>query len=43
MNILLNDKKHAFGHGYCLGMALLNIDYTVISLFSNGMNSWSIV
>jgi hypothetical protein len=28
MNILLNDKKHAFGHGYCLGMALLNIDYT---------------
>jgi hypothetical protein len=22
---------------------LLNIDYTVISLFSNGMNSWSIV
>lgn len=26
MNILLHDTKHAFGHGYCLGMALLNLD-----------------
>lgn len=23
MNILLNDSKHPFGHGYCLGMALM--------------------
>jgi hypothetical protein len=23
LNILLNDEKHAFGHGYCLAMALL--------------------
>jgi hypothetical protein len=26
IDILLNDKKHAFGHGYCLAMALLNLD-----------------
>jgi hypothetical protein len=25
MNILLNDNLHPFGHGYCLGMSLLNI------------------
>lgn len=24
MKILLNDQRHNFGHGYCLGMALLN-------------------
>jgi len=26
MKILLNDDKHAFGHGYCLAMALLDIN-----------------
>lgn len=26
MEILLNDPKHPFGHGYCLGMALLGIE-----------------
>ena len=26
MKILLNDEKHAFGHGYCLAMALLDIN-----------------
>ena len=26
MKILLNDQKHNFGHGYCLGMALLGVD-----------------
>jgi len=26
MKIMLNDDKHPFGHGYCLGMALLDID-----------------
>jgi hypothetical protein len=25
MKILINDTKHAFGHGYCLAMALLDI------------------
>lgn len=25
MDLLLNDTKHPFGHGYCLGMALLGI------------------
>lgn len=25
MNIMINDPKHAFGHGYCLAMALLNL------------------
>lgn len=25
MKLLLNDEKHPFGHGYCLGMALLDI------------------
>lgn len=25
LNILLNDEKHPFGHGYCLAIALLNI------------------
>ena len=24
MNIMLNDPKHPFGHGYCLAMTLLN-------------------
>jgi len=26
LNIMLNDDKHAFGHGYCLAYALLNLD-----------------
>jgi hypothetical protein len=26
IDIMLNDDKHAFGHGYCLAMALLNMD-----------------
>jgi len=26
MNIMLNDTKHAFGHGYCLALSLLNIN-----------------
>ena len=26
LKIMLNDKKHAFGHGYCLAAALLNLD-----------------
>jgi len=26
MNIMLNDPKHSFGHGYCLGLALLNAE-----------------
>ena len=26
IKIMLNDKKHAFGHGYCLAMALLGKD-----------------
>ena len=26
IKIMLNDTKHAFGHGYCLCMALLNKD-----------------
>lgn len=26
MSIMINDTKHAFGHGYCLAMALLDID-----------------
>lgn len=26
MKILVNDTKHAFGHGYCLAMSLLNIN-----------------
>ncbi|MBL4898408.1 MAG: hypothetical protein JKX76_02045 [Colwellia sp.] len=25
MDIMLNDPKHAFGHGYCLGMSLLQM------------------
>ena len=25
MDIILNDTRHAFGHGYCLAMALLNL------------------
>lgn len=28
MRIMLNDSKHPFGHGYCLGMALLDMDPT---------------
>lgn len=31
MRILINDDKHAFGHGYCLAMALLDIVDEVIS------------
>lgn len=30
MKIMLNDSKHAFGHGYCLGLALLDLDKNVI-------------
>lgn len=26
IEIMLNDSKHAFGHGYCLAMALLDMD-----------------
>ena len=26
LSIMLNDPKHAFGHGYCLAASLLNID-----------------
>lgn len=26
LNIMLNDDKHAFGHGYCLAMSLLNLE-----------------
>jgi len=26
MNIMLHDRKHSFGHGYCLGLALLNLE-----------------
>lgn len=26
INIMLNDEKHAFGHGYCIGMALLEMN-----------------
>ncbi len=26
INIMLNDSKHNFGHGYCLAMALLDLD-----------------
>ena len=26
MRVMLNDPKHPFGHGYCLAMALLNVD-----------------
>ena len=25
INIMLNDEKHPFGHGYCLAMALNNM------------------
>lgn len=28
MNIMLNDDKHPFGHGYCLAMALKDINIT---------------
>lgn len=27
INIMLNDTKHPFGHGYCLAMALLDISF----------------
>jgi len=27
INIMLNDDKHAFGHGYCLSMALLDMGW----------------
>jgi len=30
LNILLNDEKHPFGHGYCLAMALLDLDINVV-------------
>jgi len=29
LNIMLTDTKHAFGHGYCLAMALLDYDIDV--------------
>jgi len=25
LNVMLNDTKHPFGHGYCLASALLDI------------------
>jgi hypothetical protein len=28
ISILLNDEKHPFGHGFCLAMALLDMDYS---------------
>lgn len=31
MKIMLNDEKHAFGHGYCLAMELLGITDKVLS------------
>ena len=30
--IMLNDPKHPFGHGYCLAMALLDLDDELINL-----------
>jgi hypothetical protein len=33
LNIMLNDTKHSFGHGYCLAWALLNLP------FPDGVNS----
>jgi hypothetical protein len=27
MDIMLHDRKHSFGHGYCLGLALLNWEH----------------
>jgi hypothetical protein len=30
--IMLNDPKHPFGHGYCLAMALLDLDDDLINL-----------
>jgi len=30
MKIMLNDPKHAFGHGYCLGLALSDLDQKVV-------------
>lgn len=30
MKIMLNDEKHNFGHGYCLGIALLNLENKLI-------------
>jgi hypothetical protein len=29
LTLMLNDPKHAFGHGYCLSSALLDIDLSV--------------
>lgn len=29
LTIMLNDDKHAFGHGYCLAMALLDLEHLV--------------
>ena len=31
LRIMLNDTKYAFGHGYCLASALLNLDETIIN------------
>ena len=30
MKILINDKKHPFGHGYCLGASLLGIQEEIV-------------
>lgn len=30
LNIMLNDEKHPFGHGYCLAMALLDLDSIIV-------------
>ncbi|KAL9649806.1 hypothetical protein ABK040_009620 [Willaertia magna] len=32
MKIMLNDSKHPFGHGYCLGLALLGLDKVIVTL-----------
>lgn len=29
LTIMLNDEKHPFGHGYCLAMALLDLEHLV--------------
>jgi len=29
LTIMLNDDKHPFGHGYCLAMALLDLEHLV--------------
>lgn len=38
LSIMLNDSKHPFGHGYCLAMALLDIDVELLNLWSEILN-----